>query len=223
MLLMLARYIQTDFTFFFLFWTDHAHKGNLYTLFLHSPMSAFCFVTNVVDIPIHLWDKCLAYIDRFMTEASRLVTRCRGVGKLEIIKIHYEMLSNIWRYVLNQYIVALKLQFILLVQTVKWCFVFLYCIPSIVRDKYLNRNVSVGHVWAPAGRSEGKKLRVSRRQLIRRDTAVTVTVTRTACVRVLDTAVHNETPESSSGSLRLCTSHRQSRDREDSQTEGIIC
>jgi len=58
---------------------DHAHKGNLYTLFLHSPMSAFCFVTNIVDIPIHLWDKCLAYIDRFMTEASRLITRCRGV------------------------------------------------------------------------------------------------------------------------------------------------
>ena len=78
---MLERNIQTDFTFFFLFSTDHAHKGNLYTLFLHSPMSAFCFVTNVVDIPIHLWDKCLAYIDRFMTEASRLITRCRGVGK----------------------------------------------------------------------------------------------------------------------------------------------
>ena len=80
-IVMLARYIETDFTFFFLFSTDHAHKGNLYTLFLHSPMSAFCFVTNVVDIPIHLWDKCLAYIDRFMTEASRLITRCRGVGK----------------------------------------------------------------------------------------------------------------------------------------------
>ena len=103
----------------------------------------------------------------------------------------------------------------------KWCFVFLYCIPSIVRDKYLNRNFSVGYVWAPAGRSEGEKLRVSRRQLIRRDTAATVT--RTACVRVLDTTVHNETRESSSGSLRLCTSHRQSRDREHSQTEGFIC
>jgi len=58
---------------------DHAHKGSLFTLFLHSPLSAFCFVTNIVDVPIHLWDKCLAYIDRFITEASRLVTRCRGV------------------------------------------------------------------------------------------------------------------------------------------------
>jgi len=58
---------------------DHAHKGSLFTLFLHSPLSAFCFVTNIVDVPIHLWDKCLAYIDRFITEASRLLTRCRGV------------------------------------------------------------------------------------------------------------------------------------------------
>ena len=72
---------------YFAFVADHAHKGNLYTLFLHSPMSAFCFVTNVVDIPIHLWDKCLAYIDRFMTEASRLITRCRGVGKFRVLKM----------------------------------------------------------------------------------------------------------------------------------------
>ena len=65
----------------FLFLSDNAHKGSLYTLFLHSPLSAFCFVTNIVDIPIHMWDKCLAYIDRFLTEASRLLTRTRGVGK----------------------------------------------------------------------------------------------------------------------------------------------
>merc|ERR1719210_451166 len=58
---------------------DAAHKGSLYTLFLHSPLSAFCFVTNIVDIPIHMWDKCLAYIDRFLTEASRLLTRTRGI------------------------------------------------------------------------------------------------------------------------------------------------
>lgn len=59
---------------------EHAtHKGSLFTLFLHSPLAAFCFVTNIIDVPIHLWDKCLSYVDRFMTEASRLLTRCRGV------------------------------------------------------------------------------------------------------------------------------------------------
>ena len=39
-------------------------------------------MTNIVDIPIHMWDKCLAYIDRFLTEASRLLTRTRGVGRV---------------------------------------------------------------------------------------------------------------------------------------------
>ena len=97
--IMPKRYIQTYFRFFFLFSTDHAHKGNLYTLFLHSPMSAFCFVTNVVDIPIHLWDKCLAYIDRFMTEASRLITRCRGVGKsMKQNKCWILIHRSIWLY-----------------------------------------------------------------------------------------------------------------------------
>ena len=63
---------------------DQAHKGSLFTLFLHSPLSAFCFVTNICDVPLQLWDKCLAYLDRFTTEASRLLTRCRGVGKNKI-------------------------------------------------------------------------------------------------------------------------------------------
>ncbi len=40
-----------------------------------------CQVSNVAEIPIHLWDKCLSYIDRFLTEASRLLTRCRAVGE----------------------------------------------------------------------------------------------------------------------------------------------
>ena len=47
------------------------------TFALHS---AFCFVTNIVDVPLHLWEKCLAYVQRFIAEASRLLTRCRGVG-----------------------------------------------------------------------------------------------------------------------------------------------
>ena len=78
---------------------DHcAHKGSLFTLFLHSPMAGFCFVTNIIDVPIHLWDKSLAHIDRFMTEASRLLTRCRGVGK----SIHHlqslYMMSHLFHY-----------------------------------------------------------------------------------------------------------------------------
>ena len=81
--------------------SDNAHKGSLYTLFLHSPLSAFCFVTNIVDIPIHLWDKCLAYVDRFMTEASRLITRCRGVG--EYLYFFAKLFSTILLFVTNKF------------------------------------------------------------------------------------------------------------------------
>jgi len=58
---------------------EQSNKGGLFTLFLHSPLQAFCFVTNIVDVPLHLWEKCLAYVQRFIAEASRLLTRCRGV------------------------------------------------------------------------------------------------------------------------------------------------
>lgn len=29
------------------------------------------------DVPIHHWERCQGYIEKFVTEASRLVTRCR--------------------------------------------------------------------------------------------------------------------------------------------------
>lgn len=56
---------------------DQQHNGSLFTLFLHSPLTAFCFICNVLNIPIHLWERCQSFIDRFVTEASRLFTRCR--------------------------------------------------------------------------------------------------------------------------------------------------
>ncbi|KAK7491648.1 hypothetical protein BaRGS_00017101 [Batillaria attramentaria] len=52
-------------------------KGSLFTLFLHCPLMALCFVCKIVDVPITLWDKCQAQVDKFMSEASRLFTRSR--------------------------------------------------------------------------------------------------------------------------------------------------
>lgn len=57
--------------------TDFQHHGSLFTLFLHSPLTALCYVCNVGDVPMHHWDRCQGYVDKFCTEASRLVTRCR--------------------------------------------------------------------------------------------------------------------------------------------------
>lgn len=56
---------------------DVQHHGSLFTLFLHSPLTALCYICNVGDVPIHHWERCQTYVDRFITEASRLVTRCR--------------------------------------------------------------------------------------------------------------------------------------------------
>lgn len=56
---------------------DVQHHGSLFTLFLHSPLTALCYICNVGDVPIHHWERCQCYVDRFVTEASRLVTRCR--------------------------------------------------------------------------------------------------------------------------------------------------
>lgn len=62
---------------------DYQHHGSLFTLFLHSPLTAICYICNVGDVPIHHWERCQGYIEKFVTEASRLVTRCRveDIGK----------------------------------------------------------------------------------------------------------------------------------------------
>ncbi|XP_033732561.1 protein SCAI-like isoform X4 [Pecten maximus] len=57
---------------------DH-QKGNLFTLFLHSPLMAFCYVCNINDIPITKWEKCQGQIDKFMSEASKLFLRSRSL------------------------------------------------------------------------------------------------------------------------------------------------
>ncbi|KAL9903018.1 protein SCAI isoform 2-T7 [Glossina fuscipes fuscipes] len=59
------------------FQAEVQHHGSLFTLFLHSPLTALCYICNVGDVPIHHWERCQSYVDHFITEASRLVTRCR--------------------------------------------------------------------------------------------------------------------------------------------------
>jgi len=62
--------------------SDMRQKGNLFTLFLHCPLMAFCHVCSIIDIPITLWDKCQNYVDKFMAEASKLFVRSRSIGEL---------------------------------------------------------------------------------------------------------------------------------------------
>ncbi|CAG0886669.1 unnamed protein product [Darwinula stevensoni] len=58
---------------------DQQHRGSLFTLFLHSPLWGLCVVTGVLEVPFSVWDRCQTLLDRFMAEASRLITRARNV------------------------------------------------------------------------------------------------------------------------------------------------
>ncbi|KAF4521725.1 hypothetical protein B566_EDAN012173 [Ephemera danica] len=69
--------VDSDNSFVFQHIPHHQHNGSLFTLFLHSPLTAFCFICNILTVPIHHWERCQSFIDRFVTEASRLFTRCR--------------------------------------------------------------------------------------------------------------------------------------------------
>lgn len=56
---------------------DLRHSGSLFTLFLHAPLAAFCLICNVGSLPVQHWERCQRYIERFLNEASQLVTRSR--------------------------------------------------------------------------------------------------------------------------------------------------
>ncbi|KAG8037980.1 hypothetical protein G9C98_006305 [Cotesia typhae] len=56
---------------------DLRHGGSLFTLFLHSPLAAFCLICNVGSLAVHHWERCQSYVERFLAEASRLVIRSR--------------------------------------------------------------------------------------------------------------------------------------------------
>ncbi|XP_026761617.1 protein SCAI [Galleria mellonella] len=56
---------------------DRRQQGSLFTLFLHSPLTAFSYCCDIHNLSLVHWDRAQIYIDTFMAEASQLVTRSR--------------------------------------------------------------------------------------------------------------------------------------------------
>lgn len=50
-------------------------NGNIFTLFLHSPLTALCLICKITALPIHHWERCQLVVNRFISEASTLFTR----------------------------------------------------------------------------------------------------------------------------------------------------
>ncbi|XP_056011252.1 protein SCAI-like isoform X6 [Ostrea edulis] len=63
---------------------DKHRRGNLFTMFLHDPLMAFCYVCNIYEVPVDLWDKCTGIIDKFMSEASKLFSRSKKLDNMYI-------------------------------------------------------------------------------------------------------------------------------------------
>lgn len=63
---------------------DKHRRGNLFTMFLHDPLMAFCYVCNIYEVPVDLWDKCSGVIDKFMAEASKLFSRSKKLDNMYI-------------------------------------------------------------------------------------------------------------------------------------------
>ena len=66
-------------------------KGGLLTLFLHSPLTAICVLGKIKEIPYHLWETGQAFVDRFLAEASRLMTRAKGLGNCYWCSFHHRL------------------------------------------------------------------------------------------------------------------------------------
>jgi hypothetical protein len=60
---------------------DYQNKGSLFTLFLTSPVFAFCFVCHLNDLTNEQWNLCQEHINKILTEITKIVLKSKLVGK----------------------------------------------------------------------------------------------------------------------------------------------
>ena len=60
---------------------EQSRKGSLFSLFLFSPLVAFCYVCSIADLRSDLWDSCHRQVRRIMNDCLRVFydwSRCVG-------------------------------------------------------------------------------------------------------------------------------------------------
>ena len=60
---------------------EQSRKGSLFSLFLFSPLVAFCYVCSIADLRSDLWDSCQRQVRRIMNDSLRVFydwSRCVG-------------------------------------------------------------------------------------------------------------------------------------------------
>ena len=62
---------------------DYQNKGSLLTLFLTSPVFAFCFVCHLNDFTTEQWNLCQEHIKKILMEITKLFLKSKLVGKID--------------------------------------------------------------------------------------------------------------------------------------------
>ncbi|KAJ8038918.1 Protein SCAI [Holothuria leucospilota] len=58
---------------------ESANKGNLFTLFLHSPLMGFCYVSAIPDVQESLWGNCQAMVTKILADLDSQIIRSKTV------------------------------------------------------------------------------------------------------------------------------------------------
>jgi hypothetical protein len=65
---------------------DPAHVGNLFTLFLHAPLLAFAFISDVTEMSQEGWGKCQTSITAIEGKAQDILSNHSALGKSGLSK-----------------------------------------------------------------------------------------------------------------------------------------
>ncbi|XP_073242571.1 protein SCAI-like isoform X1 [Porites lutea] len=67
---------------------EQSRKGSLFSLFLFSPLVAFCYVCSIADLRSDLWDSCHRQVRRIMNDCLRVFydwSRCVDLAFLQLL------------------------------------------------------------------------------------------------------------------------------------------
>ena len=69
---------------FFFFGIDYQNKGSLFTLFLTSPVFAFCIVCHLNELTSEQWNLCQEHINKILNEITKNFLKSKLVGKKKL-------------------------------------------------------------------------------------------------------------------------------------------
>ena len=77
---------ESYFSFDFLC-LDYQNKGSLFTLFLTSPIFAFCFVCHLNELTNDQWNLCQEQVNKIIFEITKIFLKSKLVGKATFVVI----------------------------------------------------------------------------------------------------------------------------------------